>query len=124
MAKSLEGHIQVEVMDWIRSNEEKHEQLKVIFHTPNSFFGTGFGVVMWLKKLGMRKGVYDIIVPISKDGYSCLWIEIKKNQKSKLTTEQKMFQEIINKYSDTPTKFEVFYDAESCINCIQNYLTL
>jgi predicted double-glycine peptidase len=123
MAKSLEGQIQTQVMDWVRNNEENHEQLKVIFHTPNSFFGTGFGVIQWLKKLGMRKGVYDIIVPISKQGYSALWIEIKK-EKGKLTTEQKMFQELINKYSDTSTKFEIFTDANQCIKCIQDYLSI
>ena len=123
MAKSLEGQIQIAIMDWVRANEEQHPVLKVVYHTPNSFFGTGFGVVIWLKKLGMRKGVYDIIVPISKQGYSSLWIEIKKG-KGKLTPEQKMFSELINLYSDNPTKFEVFYDADSCINSIKDYLSL
>jgi hypothetical protein len=121
MAKSLEGQIQIAIMDWVRANEEEHPVLKVVYHTPNSFFGTGFGVVIWLKKLGMRKGVYDIIVPISKQGYSSLWIEIKKG-KGKLTPEQKMFSELINQYSDHPTKFEVFTDSESCIQCIKDYL--
>jgi hypothetical protein len=123
MAKSLEGQIQIAIMDWVRANEEEHPVLKVVYHTPNSFFGTGYGVIMWLKKLGMRKGVYDIIVPISKQGYSSLWIEIKKG-KGKLTPEQKMFSELINLYSDNPTKFEVFYDADSCINSIKDYLSL
>ena len=123
MAKSLEGQIQVGVMEWIRANEEEHPVLKVAFHTPNSFFGTNFAVVMWLKKLGMRKGVYDIIIPISKNGYSSLWIEIKKG-KGKLTPEQKMFSELINKYSDIPTKFEIYYDSQSCIESIKDYLSL
>jgi hypothetical protein len=121
MAKNLEGQIQVEIFNWIRSNEEEHPVLKVAFHTPNSFFGTGFAIIMWLKKLGMRKGIYDIIIPISKNGYSSLWIEIK-NGKGKLTVEQNMFKDLILKYSDHPTKFEVFYDAESCIQCIKDYL--
>ena len=123
MAKSLEGQIQVAVFDWIKENEENFPVLKVIFHTPNSFFGTSFGVIMWLKKLGMRKGVYDIIVPIAKNGYSSLWIEIK-NVKGKLTPEQKMFSELINTYSDNPTKFEVFFDADSCIKSIKEYLQI
>jgi hypothetical protein len=123
MSKSLEGQIQIEVFNWIRANEEEHPVLKVVYHTPNSFFGTSFGVVMWLKKLGMRKGVYDIIVPISKQGYSSLWIEIKKG-KGKLTPEQNMFSEIINQYSDNPTMFKVFYDADSCIQSIKSYLSI
>lgn len=121
MAKSLEGNIQKEVFDWIRLNEEEYPVLKVVFHTPNSFFGTGFGIIMWLKQLGMRKGVYDIIIPVAKNGYSSMWIEIKKG-KGKLTPEQLMFKDLITQYSNYPTKFEVFYDSESCIQCIKEYL--
>lgn len=123
MPKSLEGQIQIQVFNWIRANEEHYPVLKVIFHTPNSFFGTSFGVIMWLKQLGLRKGVYDIIVPVAKHGYSSLWIEIKKG-KGKLTEEQKMFKEIISEHSDIPTKFETFYDAESCINSIKEFLDI
>ncbi len=123
MAKSLEGQIQIQIFNWIRANEEEHPVLKVVYHTPNSFFGTSFGVIMWLKQLGLRKGVYDIIVPVAKHGYNSLWIEIKKG-KGKLTPEQIMFKHIITQYTDIPTKFEVFYDADSCIKSIQEYLSL
>jgi hypothetical protein len=121
--KSKESSEQIKIFEWIKQNEEAYPVLKTIFHTPNSFFGTNFGIVMWLKKLGMRKGVYDIIVPIAKNGYSSLWIEMKK-EKGKLTSEQKMFSELINTYSDSPTKFEVFYDADSCILSIKEYLQI
>lgn len=123
MTKQKESLHQIEIFLWIKEHEEEYPVLKTIFHTPNSFFGTNFGVIQWLKKLGMRKGVYDIIIPIAKQGYAAYWIEIKK-EKSKLTTEQKQFQELINKYSDTPTKFEIFYDSESCLKSIKEYLQI
>jgi hypothetical protein len=89
----------------------------------HSFFGTGYGVIIWLKKLGMSKGVYDIIVPIAKKGYSSFWIEMKK-EKGKLSSEQKMFSELINLYSDFPTKFEICYSSDNCIKLIKEYLDI
>lgn len=123
MSKSKESEEHIKVFDWIRENEEKFPVLKTIFHTPNSFFGTNFGVINWLKKLGMRKGIYDIIIPISTSEFSSYWIEFKA-EKKKLTNEQKELQILINQYSNLPTKFEVFYDSETCINSIKDYLTI
>ena len=121
--KSKESSEHIRVFDWIRENEEEYPVLKTIFHCPSSFFGTNFGIIVWLKKLGFRRGIYDLIIPIAKCGYSSLWIEMKK-EKGKLTSEQKMFSELINTYSDIPTKFEVFYDADSCILSIKEYLQI
>ena len=123
MTKSKESSEQIKIFLWIKENEEVYPVLKTIFHTPNSFFGTGFAIIMWLKKLGMRKGVYDIIVPIAKKGYSSLWIEMKK-EKGKLSSEQKMFSELINLYSDFPTKFEICYNSDNCIKLIKEYLDI
>ena len=123
MAKSKESIEHIKVVDWIKANEEQHPELLTIYHVPNSFFGTNFGVVQWLKKLGMRKGIYDLIVPIAKHNYCSYWIEFKTPGK-KLTAEQKQIPIIINTYSDLPVKYEVFYDAESCIASIKEYLSL
>ena len=123
MAKSKESIEHIKVVDWIKANEEQHPELSTIYHVPNSFFGTNFGVVQWLKKLGMRKGIYDLIVPISKKNYCSYWIEFKAPGK-KLTAEQKQIPIIINTYSDLPVKYEVYYDAESCIESLKIYLDI
>lgn len=123
MAKSKESVEHIKVVEWIKANEEQYPQLSTIYHVPNSFFGTGFGVIQWLKKLGMRKGIYDLIIPISKNNYCSYWIEFKAPGK-KLTPEQKQIPHLINTYSDLPVKYEIFYDADSCIQSIKEYLTL
>lgn len=123
MAKTAESIEHIKVFDWIKLNEEEFPVLKTIFHCPSSFFGTGFAIVMWLKKLGFRRGIYDLIIPIAKCGYSGYWIEFKA-EKKKLSKDQVAIKELINQYSDNPTKFEVFYDADSCIRSIKDYLTL
>jgi hypothetical protein len=123
MAKTPESIEHIKVFDWIQKNEELYPVLKTIFHCPSSFFGTNFGVIVWLKKLGFRRGIYDLIIPVAKCGYSGYWIEFKA-EKKKLSKDQAAIKDLINLYSDNPTKFEVFYDADSCINSIKDYLTL
>lgn len=123
MAKTTESLEHIKVFDWIKANEEQHPVLKTIFHCPSSFFGTNFSIIMWLKKLGFRRGIYDLIIPVSKHGFSQYWIEFKA-EKKKLSKDQVAIKDLITKYSDYPTKFEVYYDADSCIKSIQEYLSL
>ena len=123
MAKTQESIEHIKVFDWIVANETDHPVLKTIFHCPSSFFGTNFGVIIWLKKLGFRRGIYDLIIPIAKHGYCSYWIEFKA-EKKKLSKDQVAIKELITQYSDNPTKFEVFYDADSCINSIKDYLSI
>jgi hypothetical protein len=121
--KSKESIEHIKVFDWIKLNEEEYPVLKTIFHCPSSFFGTNFGIIMWLKKLGFRRGIYDLIVPVAKLGYNAYWIEFKA-EKKKLSKDQQSIKDLINLYSDSPTKFEVFYDADSCIFSIKEYLQI
>ena len=120
---SPEATIQIDIFNWIREHENKHPVLKTIFHTPNSFFGTNFGVITHLKKMGMRKGVYDIIVPVSKGNYAGLWIEVKK-PKGKLSPEQLEYIDLINNHSDFPTLFKTTYDTQEGIDIIKDYLQI
>jgi hypothetical protein len=118
-----EAKIQVEIFDWIRKNEEEFEVLKCVYHTPNSFFGTGFGVINYLKKLGMRNGVYDIIVPIDNDVYSALYIEVK-SKNGKLSDSQKQFKDIIMRHTSKWPLFVEVFDSNAGIELISKYLGL
>jgi hypothetical protein len=123
VARETESNVHIPIVSWIKANEEEYRVLKTIFHCPNSFFGTSFSIVAWLKKLGLRRGVYDLIVPVAKGGYAGLWIEVK-TIKGKLSTEQKDYARLINEHSDIPTLFVVVTDAENGINTIKNYLSI
>ena len=72
-----ETDIQIGIVNWIRENEEQYPELKTIYHIPNSFFGTSYGVINWLKKLGLKKGVWDLCIPLDNEVYSCAYLEIK-----------------------------------------------
>jgi len=123
MAKTPESIVHMKVFSWIQDNEQLYPVLKTIYHCPSSFFGTNFGVIMWLKKLGFRRGIYDLIIPIAKQGYCSYWIEFKA-EKKKLSKDQVAIKDLINEHSDNSCKFEFFYDAESCIDSIKDYLSL
>jgi hypothetical protein len=73
--------------------------------------------------MGMRKGVYDIIVPVSKGNYAGLWIEVKK-PKGKLSLEQLQYIDLINNHSDFPTLFKTTFIAEEGIQIIKDYLKI
>lgn len=123
MSKTEESKIQIEVFDWIRENKESYPALKVIHHYPSSFFGVNYGVVMWLKKLGWIKGIPDIFIPISRNEFAGLYIEMK-TAKGKLSPEQKEFFDLINLYSDTPYKTEVCRRSDEAIRSIKAYLEI
>lgn len=116
-----EQTIHIEIMDWVRKNEEDYEVLKCIYHPPNSFFGTSFGVVAWLQKLGMRSGVWDLVIPIDNGVYSALYIEVK-SEKGKLSKQQQEWKDIIMKYTSKWPLFVEVRDAETGIELISKYL--
>lgn len=118
-----EQEIHIEIMDWVRNNQDDVEVLKCIYHPPNSFFGTSFGIIKWLKKLGMKSGIWDIIVPIDNGVYSALYIEVK-SEKGKLSKEQEEWKNIIMKNTSKWPLFIEVKDAKSGIEIISKYLGL
>lgn len=116
-----EQQIHIEIMDWVRANEEDIEVLKCIYHPPNSFFGTGFGIVAWLKKLGMKSGVWDLVIPIDNGVYSALYIEVK-SEKGKLSKQQQEWKDIIMKNTAKWPLFVEIKEADKGIELIQKYL--
>jgi hypothetical protein len=116
-----EAEIHIEIMDWVRANEEDFEALKCIYHPPNSFFGVSFGIVKWLQKLGMRSGVWDLIVPLDNGVYSALYIEVK-SEKGKLSKQQQEWKEIIMKNTSKWPLFVEVKDAQTGIDLISKYL--
>jgi hypothetical protein len=116
-----EAEIHIEIMDWVRANEEDFEALKCIYHPPNSFFGVSFGIVKWLQKLGMRSGVWDLIVPLDNGVYSALYIEVK-SEKGKLSKQQQEWKEIVMKNTSKWPLFVEVKDAQTGIDLISKYL--
>lgn len=74
------------VMQWIRLNPSLE---KVVMHIPNEGRRTlNFG--KRLKDMGMKKGVSDLFIAMSKHNYHGAWIELKSAH-GKLSQHQKEF---------------------------------
>lgn len=121
MRKTKESEIHIEIMNWVRDNQDEHEVLKTIYHTPNSFFGTSYAVINWLKKLGLKKGVWDICIPIDNEIYPFAYLEVK-SPSGKLSIEQKEFRDLIFKHSKRFPIFVEIKSSEDGIEFIKKYL--
>ena len=113
MSESTEQQL---VFEWARWNKNKYPGLEMMYHIPNEgkrSASTGSR----LKREGLKSGVSDICVPVSRCGYHNLYIELKSG-KNKATESQLEFIRGIN---ENGGKALVVYEAENAIEVIQAY---
>lgn len=120
MRINKEAQEQIAVMDWCRWQENHYPELKMIFHIVNEG-KRSTRVGLELQKMGMKKGIPDICLPIPNKRYHGLWIELKADKTKNATKEQK---EWIEKLNDRKYKAVVAYGAEEAIDIIKKYLNI
>ncbi len=123
---------QVKVFEWAEIMSSKMPELKLLFAIPNgAFYGGHWSVANRMKAEGVKSGVPDIFLPISKsevrvvgwdgeiDNQWCgLWIEMKAG-KNKVSPEQEWWLEQLAKQGYLT---RVCYSAEEAISEIEEYL--
>lgn len=72
-SKVSESLAQQRVFRWAGTKKE----LALMYHIPNEGAGGNYGRMQKLVAEGLRAGVPDIHLPISRGGYHGLWIELK-----------------------------------------------
>lgn len=113
-----ESHQQQQVIEWVRWHKNKYPILDaLLFATPN---GGKRNIITAarLKKEGAKAGVLDLCLPISRQGYSTLWIEMKFG-KNKLTPSQELFKAALESEGAC---VQVCYTAENAIKILQWYV--
>lgn len=112
-----EAEEQEAVMVWARYNERNFPCLKYLFHIPNG--GTrNVAEAVHLKRMGVKPGVPDLLLPYPHNGYAGLWIEMK-SEKGRATALQNEWIEAMNKAGYMAV---VCHGAGAAINCIRMYL--
>lgn len=111
---------QIALMMWCEFQKNVHPELDLIFHIVNEgkrSVRTGAE----LKRMGMKKGVPDICLPVPKGTYHGLWIELKADKTKRATKEQK---EWLIKLTEQGYKAVVCYGADDAVTVIKEYLNL
>lgn len=71
-----DGH-QLALMCWCADNFEKYPELKRLIHIPNGG-SRNKAEAAKLKAMGVKSGFPDLFLPLHRDGWSGLMIELKK----------------------------------------------
>lgn len=116
--KKTELTEQIRIMQYCKSMEAYNEEYALIYHIPNEGKRkqkTGSNLV----KAGLRAGVPDICIPVSHFGMHGLYIELKKDKKSKISKVQKDWIKKLNNQRYVAT---VCYGADEAIELITAYM--
>jgi hypothetical protein len=114
MKKKTETSEAIAFIDWC----DRHPVIKgLMVHIPNERkCSPQYG--KQLKRMGVRAGFPDFFLPFSFGSYDGLFIELKRDQRSKLTRAQ---QEWIIKLK-CRYKADVAYGADHAIEIVKEYL--
>ncbi len=118
-SRITEDNEQEFVFEWAQMQSGKYPELKLMYHVPNEGKrSASYGAR--LKRSGMKTGVSDICLPVSRGGYHGLYIELKVN-KNKPTKEQREFTELMLEQEYLAC---VCYGADEATSMIKKYLSL
>lgn len=88
-------------------------------HIPNeSKRSVAYGAKM--KRMGLSKGFPDIFIPTARKDFHGLFIELKRDMKSRVSAEQTAWITYLNKQG---YKALICYGAAEAINEIEKYFT-
>ena len=118
--KRKESEEQVMVMNWAKLQMGKYPELRLLYHIPNGGYRNEFEAVN-LKKQGVKSGVPDLTLPVARGGYFGLYIELKADEKGKVSKNQ---EEWIKALRDQGYRAGVCYGADQAIYVIKKYLSL
>lgn len=117
IAAPSEDEEQSTIMDYCRAMSGKYPELEMMYHIPNEGKrGRYYATVQ--KRIGLKAGVPDLCLPISRKGFHGLYIEVKAID-GRTSPKQ---QEWIDKLNEQGYKAVVCYGADAAIEVIADYL--
>lgn len=102
---------------WSRLSIKQYPELQLLFHIPNGG-QRSITTARKLKSMGTLPGIPDYCLPIPRQGYAGLWLEMKSG-KGQLSSAQKS---IIKLLYDAGHLIHVPRSAEEAINYVKEYL--
>lgn len=118
MSRHLESAQQEALIRWRDYSLRQYPDLEGLHHIPNGGKRNEREAAR-LKREGVKAGVYDLFLPVARDGYHGLYIEMKYG-KGKLTNNQKNWKRIVETQG---YKTVVAYSWIEAARKIVSYLT-
>ena len=89
---TAEQREQINLIRWTQQPDvrQKYPDLKLLYHVPNERKCTPQQGKM-LKMMGVKAGVPDLCLPVSRGGYHGLYIEMKSPEKSARASENQIW---------------------------------
>lgn len=120
MVKSLvprEDDEQIVVVQWANMNTAKYEDVDLIYHIPNGGKRNAREAARF-REMGVKVGMPDLHLPVSRGIYHSLYIEMKRRQGGRLTEAQNRRIKRLQKAGNCVC---VCRGAEEAIECIKTY---
>lgn len=113
-----EAQEQIALFQWAAWQTGKYPELKLMHHIPN---GGGRNEIeaARLKMQGVKKGIPDIFLPVARNDYHGLYIELKRLKDSRTSPEQK---EMLNELMLQGYYTAICKGADEAIKVITEYL--
>ncbi len=117
MARGIEDGHQEVIFKWASMQLGVYPELDLMYHVPN---GGKRNVVeaTKLKRMGVKAGVPDIVLPVARNGFHGLYVELKVG-KNKTSENQDKW---LSKLEEQGYKTIVCYGADNAIETIKDYL--
>ena len=112
-----EHQTQVKLVQWCKQNTDEHLELDLLFAIPNGG-QRHIAVASKLKLEGVKAGVPDLFLPVSRKKYHGLFIEMK-NEKGRLSSVQQDWRQ---KLIEQNYEYVVCKSCAQAQACILNYL--
>lgn len=126
LMRHIEARMQEDVFNWAKYYENRYEALKLLNASMNGVKLSSTKAGARAKRQGLKAGFPDIFLPVAKDGFHGLFIELKtpackqlKIAKGVLSNAQK---ECIEALKNQGYKVEVCYGAHEAIDIIKGYI--
>ena len=108
---------QMGVVEWANWNMARFPELKLLFHIPNGGKRDAREAARF-KAMGVKAGVPDLCLPVPRNGFAGLYIEMKYG-KNTTTAKQK---EWISALQEQGYKVTVCYSGTSATKELEDYL--
>ncbi|MBQ6519105.1 MAG: VRR-NUC domain-containing protein, partial [Anaerolineaceae bacterium] len=106
-----ESEEQCLLFEWAEMSLAKYPELALLFHVPNGSSKSKFQAVKF-KREGLKAGVPDLCLPVARQGYHALYIEMKRTEGGRLSDAQKWWLENLQKQGNKAVVCKGFEEAE------------